>query len=80
LDKPSSPAADDSSFPDIKRISVEELKAKLDAGANIVIVDSQPDAYYKVTHIAGAISIPLETMAAPYTNLEGYEEIITVCN
>ncbi len=70
-----------SSFlPEIPRISVEEVKAKLDAGANIVIVDSRSRTSYDQSHIVGAISIPLKTMAEPYSNLVGYDEIITYCD
>ena len=82
LGKPSSPvpARPNAYLPEVNRINIEDLKAKLDAGSNIVIVDSQPDLNYKISHIVGAISIPLETMATPYTNLDGYDEIITYCN
>lgn len=79
-EKPSSPITDNAFLPEVRRISVEDLKVKLDAGFNIVIVDSQPDLNYKISHIVGAISIPLETMTAPYANLDGYDEIITYCN
>ena len=42
--------------------NVDEVKAKLDAGANIVIVDSPSQADYDQSHIAGAVSIPLVDM------------------
>ncbi|MEE8470520.1 MAG: rhodanese-like domain-containing protein, partial [Dehalococcoidia bacterium] len=48
---------------EIPRISAEELKAKLDAGSNIVIVDSRSAAAYEQSHIVGAISIPAEETA-----------------
>ena len=66
-------------LPDIPRISVEEVKAKLDAGYNIVIVDSRPKTSYEQSHIVEAISIPLTDMAEPYGDLDGYDEIITYC-
>ena len=69
-----------SSFlPEVPRVSVEEVKKKLDAGANIVIVDSRSEVSYAQAHIAGAVSLPLAEMAEPYADLDGYDEIITYC-
>jgi hypothetical protein len=73
--------------PEIPRISVEEVKAKLDAGSNIVIVDSRHEMSYDSNHIAGAISIPLSDMSSlsseeitqRYSDLHLYDEIITYC-
>jgi hypothetical protein len=73
--------------PEIFRISVEEVKTKLDAGSNIVIVDSRSKASYEGNHITGAISIPLsdmsplspEEIAQRYSDLHLYDEITTYC-
>ena len=67
-------------LPEVPRIGVEEMKAKLDAGSNIVIVDSRFKTSYDQSHIVGAISVPITTMAEPYDYLVGYDEIITYCN
>jgi 3-mercaptopyruvate sulfurtransferase SseA len=79
--------------PTILRISVETVKAKLDAGSNIVIIDNRGQAAYDRDHIAGAISIPLsdmldangnalspEVITQRYSDLQRYDEIITYCN
>lgn len=66
-------------LPDVPRIIVEEVKVKMDADSNIVIVDSRSKSSYDQDHIVGAISIPLSTMTEPYGDLEGYDEIITYC-
>ena len=66
-------------LPEVQRISVEEVKAKLDTGINIVIVDSRSKDDYELTHIVGAISLPITTMAEPYNDLDGYHEIMTYC-
>ena len=58
---------------------MEEVKAKLDAGSNIVIIDSRSKEFYNRSHIVGAISFPLDDMAEPYDSLDGYDEIITYC-
>ena len=72
---------------EILRIRVEDVKAKLDAGSNIVIVDSRTKMAYDRNHIAGAISIPLsdlttissEEITQRYSDLHLYDEIITYC-
>ncbi len=80
LETPSSANLSPSSYlPEVPRISVEEVKAKLDAGSNIVIIDSRSENAYNESHIVGAISMPLADMAEPYSNLDRYEEIITYC-
>jgi len=40
------------------RISVEELKALMDAGERIAILDVRPKESFDLGHIAGAISFP----------------------
>lgn len=77
-----SPTITSTSMPDlseITRITVDEVKAKLDAGANIVIVDARSTREYEGSHIAGAISIPLGEIAQSYSDLRRYDEIITYC-
>jgi hypothetical protein len=66
-------------LPEIPRISVEEVKSKLDDGFNLLIVDSRSGKSYNQYHIVGAISIPLSIMAEKYNELNGYDEIITYC-
>ena len=67
-------------LPEVPRISIEEVKAKLDAGSNMVIIDTRPKTSYDLSHIAGAISIPFTDMAEPYSDLASYDEIITYCD
>lgn len=43
---------------EVPRMAVEELKALLDAGEPVVIVDTRVSRQYQVRHIPGAISIP----------------------
>jgi hypothetical protein len=48
----------------IPRISVEELKAKYDSGADILIVDARHREEYEADHIKGAMLAPLEDILA----------------
>jgi hypothetical protein len=75
-----------SSFlPEIPRVSVQEVKSKLDAGANIAVIDARPADEYEGSHIPGSISMPvldfldLLDLAEPYTDLEQYDEIMLYC-
>jgi rhodanese-related sulfurtransferase len=44
----------------IPRISIDELKALLDKGTEVVILDTQPKKLYQKGHIKGAISFPFK--------------------
>jgi hypothetical protein len=42
------------------KISREELKAELDAGKTITLVDALPEKYFTLSHLANSINIPFE--------------------
>ncbi len=67
-------------LPEITRVSAAEVKAKLDKGASIVIVDTRDREAYQQTRIAGAISIPFEDTLLSEGKLRGYWEIFTYCD
>ncbi len=64
---------------EVPRISPEKVKAKLDTGSNMVIIDTRSKAEYEQTHISGAVSVPLDEIAQRYSELSGYTEIFTYC-
>jgi len=49
---------------DIPRVSVKELKAMMDEGTEVTIIDAQPGDIYAEGHIKGAISIPWKSQIA----------------
>ena len=65
---------------DVPRLTVEQAKAALDAGA-AVIVDVRSQEAYETSHIAGALFVPLEDFENNITSLDlGKEQwIITYC-
>ena len=67
------------SLTEIPRTSPEAVKAKMDTGANITIVDARSKADYEQSHIAGAISIPLEEIAQRYKELNSDNEVVLYC-
>ncbi len=72
-------ATDDVYLPEVARITVPELKSRVDGGARIAIVDSRSHDEYDELHIDGAISMPLSGMGGIFPELEGYDEIVTYC-
>jgi 3-mercaptopyruvate sulfurtransferase SseA len=85
-------AATPTGTPEAPLISVDDLRAELDAGSNIAIVDSRSESYYEESHIPGAISVPLRDMLDKDLNplppeeidllfgyLKSYDEIVTYC-
>ena len=77
--EPSTPPSVPDSGSVVPRISLEQLKEKLDAGADIVIVDVRRKEDFDEGHIPGAVSIPWEEIEARYTELPRDKEIITYC-
>jgi len=77
--EPSTPSSVPDSVSDVPRISLEQLKEKLDAGADIVIVDVRSKGDFDEGHITGAVSIPWEEIEDRYTELPRDKEIITYC-
>ena len=67
---------------EMPRIGLEELKALMDSGANLVILDNRPKESYQLGHIEGAISFPWKpqlTMADAEL-LPWDDPIITYCD
>jgi rhodanese-related sulfurtransferase len=64
---------------EVPRIAPEALKAKLDAGEDIVIVDARSLAEYETAHIEGAISIPLAEIDNRYNELPRDKGIVLYC-
>lgn len=75
---PTTPTVVDTEF-EAPRISLVQLKEKMDAGVDLVIVDVRSKEDFDEGHIAGAVSIPWEEMEARYTELPRDKEIVTYC-
>jgi rhodanese-related sulfurtransferase len=71
-----------STHKEIPRITIEELKQKMDSGADIVIVDAQPKATYDKGHIKGALSFPWAAKITQWDvrQLPRDKMIITYCD
>lgn len=64
------------SYASVPRITPEEVKKKLDNGADVVIVDVRDKEAFDESHIKQAVSIPLSEMEARYEELPTDRETI----
>jgi len=63
----------------VPRISIEELRQKMDSGADILLVDTRKVEEYAKDRIKGAISVPLDVVVAGQWLPERDKEIILYC-
>ena len=61
-------------------LSPQELKAKLDGGEKILLVDVRDPAEFAFNRIAGAIHIPLYELANRHKELDPEADIVTYCH
>jgi hypothetical protein len=63
----------------VPRISIDDLKQKMDSGADILIVDTRHRETYDVDHIKGAVSAPLDDIVAGKWQPPPDKELILYC-
>ena len=61
-------------------ISPKELKASLDKGDKLVLVDVREEWEYSLAKLDGSILIPLGTLPQSLTQLSRDSEIIAICH
>ncbi len=64
------------------KIVREELKAKMDAGEDIVVFEALPPMYYEDAHLPGAINLPHDRVdeLAPKLLPDKDREIVAYCS
>jgi rhodanese-related sulfurtransferase len=67
---------------DVPRITIQELKAMIDKGTKVMIIDTQPPAIYALGHIKGAVSLPWKSQIAleDVWSLPNDVPVITYCD
>lgn len=63
----------------IQRIKPEALKALIDGGADIVVVDNQPAEAYAMGHIKGAVNLPWEMQIRSLGGLPMNKLLVLYC-
>ena len=63
-------------------VSTKELKAKIDAKANVIVVETLAPERYREGHIPGALNLPPERIKqlAPQVLPNKNAEIVTYCS
>ena len=64
---------------EVPRVTVEELKERMDNGELIVVGDTRVQIVYDLKHIPGAISIPVRQVEAHLNELPQDQDIILYC-
>ena len=67
---------------DMPRISIQELKAMMDKGTPVTIIDVQPKSIYEEGHIKGAISLPASKRIAleDVWSIPSDQLVVTYCD
>lgn len=66
----------------IPRMTIQELKEKMDKGDRIIILDVRTAEDYSTSpyKITGAVRIPLDQLKSRYTELPAAAEIVAYCS
>lgn len=62
----------------LDQIDRDQLAGRLAAG-DVVVIDVRPSAEYAAGHIAGAVSIPIDNLAASITTLPADLDVVAYC-
>lgn len=80
---PPPPATEEEPIPtevsQVPRITPQELKEKLDANQDVIVVDARSRKEYDSLHIPGALSIPLSEIEERHGELPQEGEIVLYC-
>jgi hypothetical protein len=63
----------------VPRISPQDLRSMLNAGANVIVLDARSREAYDHSHIPGARSMPLDEVETLYRQLPQGAKIVTYC-
>jgi rhodanese-related sulfurtransferase len=63
----------------VNEITPVELRAELDAGKAIVIVDVREDHELKKSWLEGAVHIPLDELAHRFEEIPNDQSVVVVC-
>jgi len=64
---------------EVPRVTAEALKARLDAGEAILVVDVRSAEAYRAEHIAGAVHIPLAEVERRLAEFPKDRDIVFYC-
>ena len=64
-----------------KRITLQELRAKLEAGEKLLLLEALPRTSYEEVHLPGALNLPLDELEelAPRLVPDRHAQIVVYC-
>ena len=63
----------------VEEITPEELKAKLDDGEDVQVIDIRPRAQFERGHVPGAINVPMNELPQRVDDLEWSDDVVVAC-
>ena len=65
----------------MQHISRDEVRAKMDRGEDVVLVDTMAERYYRHSHLPGAINLPADEVRECATEVlpDREAEIVVYC-
>ena len=67
-------------IPQVKEMSAEDLKARLDRGETPLLIDVRENWEYQIVHLPQAVFIPMNTVPAKIGELDKRAEIVVYCH
>lgn len=64
----------------IKQLSASELKTKIDANADLMLLDVREPFEFAHAHIAGSVPIPLNQVPKRLDEIDFEKEIVVICH
>lgn len=63
----------------VEELTPEELRERLDAGDDVLVVDIRGEADYRSGHIPGAVNVPFHSFAAAVEDRDWGDEVVMAC-
>ena len=63
----------------VEEITPEKLKAKLDAGEDVQVIDIRSPAAFERGHVPGARNVPMGHLPARMDDIEWGDDVVVVC-
>ncbi len=76
---PALPTGTAKSADDLLEVTPEQLKAMIEGGADIVVVDAQSAAEYALGHVKGAVNLPWDTKIKSANGLPTTKLLVVYC-
>lgn len=63
----------------VEEISTEDVKAKVDAGEDVQIVDIRDPDQFVAGHVPGAVNVPISELPSRVDEIEWGDDVVVAC-